>query len=352
MKKFKTQISAEVVGDSITAYGHRITSLLVTMPRIVLSELNTHRALSKNSASSRAIPHKKMVEMVKKNLFIPIAWQKAHKGMQGDDYHTGFKVKLFRFLWTFASRMAILFSGLLTRFGATKQLANRLLEPFMYHTVLITGTEWENFFALRCPSYITPVGGKDENGNDWVYRSRKDVINGHSNEFNLEKMDKFTTLDWLKLNTGQAEIHIMEVAECIWDAMNESKPRKLKTGEWHIPFENKLDDFLMTALVMSEDSADIGHHDMISYPLKWVLLAVYISTGMAARTSYTVVGTERAIDYLSLIKIHDKMLLSTPFHASPFEHAAQAAKGGTSGNFKGFKQYRKLLEETGRIKEY
>ena len=45
------------------------------MPRIILAEFNTHRLFSRNSASSRAIPFKKMVQSVLENPFIPIAWQ-------------------------------------------------------------------------------------------------------------------------------------------------------------------------------------------------------------------------------------------------------------------------------------
>ena len=86
-------ISAKVVADSINESGNRITSLVVVIPRIVLAELNTHRALSKNSASSRAIPFKKMAKMVEENPFIPIAFQKDHKGMQGTEYFTEEEIK-------------------------------------------------------------------------------------------------------------------------------------------------------------------------------------------------------------------------------------------------------------------
>ena len=79
-------ISAIVVGDSKTKHGHCITSLMVTFPRIILAELNTHRILSKNSASSRAIPFLTMLKSVMTNSFIPIAWQKNHSGMQGTEY--------------------------------------------------------------------------------------------------------------------------------------------------------------------------------------------------------------------------------------------------------------------------
>ena len=69
-------IKAEIVADSLSPQGDRLTSVLVTMPRIILSEMNTHRMLSKNTSSSRAIPFHKMVEAVETNPFIPIAWQK------------------------------------------------------------------------------------------------------------------------------------------------------------------------------------------------------------------------------------------------------------------------------------
>ena len=69
-------IKAEVVADSLSPQGDRLTSLLITFPRIILAEVNTHRMLSKNTSSSRAIPFNKMVEVVQNNPFIPIAWQK------------------------------------------------------------------------------------------------------------------------------------------------------------------------------------------------------------------------------------------------------------------------------------
>ena len=79
-------IQARILADSISERGDRITTYLLTFPRIILAEFNTHRAFSRNSASSRAIPFKKMVESVQTNPFIPIAWQKDHKGMQGTEY--------------------------------------------------------------------------------------------------------------------------------------------------------------------------------------------------------------------------------------------------------------------------
>jgi thymidylate synthase ThyX len=81
-------IQAKIVADSLNPQGDRLTTFIVTFPRIILAEFNTHRMFSRNSASSRAIPFDKMVKSVQENPFIPIVWQKDHKGMQGKEYLT------------------------------------------------------------------------------------------------------------------------------------------------------------------------------------------------------------------------------------------------------------------------
>ena len=81
-------IKAEIVAHSLSPQGDELISVLATFPRIILAEVNTHRMLSKNTSSSRAIPLKKMVEAIKNDPFIPIAWQKEHIGMQGYEYFT------------------------------------------------------------------------------------------------------------------------------------------------------------------------------------------------------------------------------------------------------------------------
>ena len=81
-------IKAEIVAHSLSPQGDELISILCTFPRIILAEVNTHRMLSKNTSSSRAIPFHKMVEAIENNPFIPIAWQKEHKGMQGSEYIT------------------------------------------------------------------------------------------------------------------------------------------------------------------------------------------------------------------------------------------------------------------------
>ncbi len=147
------KIQAQVVADSLSPQGNRLTTMLITFPRIILSELNTHRMLSKNSASSRAIPTHKLLKMVEENPFIPIAWQKEHKGMQGTEYLSEAESRACKYEWLATRDETTIQVKKLLEIGCTKQIANRLLEPFMWHTVLITATEFSNFFALRLPCY-------------------------------------------------------------------------------------------------------------------------------------------------------------------------------------------------------
>ncbi len=347
----KTEISAVVVGDSLNEFGDRITTFEVVFPRDKLSELNTHRMLTKNSASSRAIPFKRLLKMVKDNPYIPVAWQKDHPGMQGTEYFTDQKVidRLVKAHLNGRDR-AIQTALEVNAAGGdrevTKGIINRYLEPFMWHKVLITGTELENFFHLRCPQYrIQCMGGEVR-----YYRSRKDTIK--SAEFDID-FDTDNILNWLNVNTSFADIHISFLAEAMWDAYNESTPRQLRAGEWHIPYENRMDYWKVNNIVTKN-----GTIDFFDEPIEEMnRIKVKISTGMCARTSYTVVGDEKEVSYETLIGIHDKMIASNPLHASPFEHCSiamnkdQRYEGkavdnkfiGWSGNFKGFTQYRKMI---------
>ena len=289
-------IKAEIIADSINPMGNRITTYILTFPRFILAELNTHRVFSKNSASSRAIPFEKMVKMVETNPFIPIAWQKSHKGMQGTEYiKSSSEIREREQLWIAAKDRAVELATKLYSADVTKQLCNRLLEPFMWHTVILTGTEFDNFFELRSPCYY--ISGK-------CYKSKKDAINE-----NPEAKD-FSKTTWLKLNEGQSEIHMMALAEAMWDAMNESTPKELKEGEWHIPFGDKFDKDRLSDL---EDS--INHQDQN----KWEL-PIKIATARCARVSY--LNFEGKDDYEADIKLFNR--LKDLNHWSPFEHCARA----------------------------
>jgi hypothetical protein len=395
-----TQINAKIIADSKNEYGNRITTMVVTFPRYILAELNTHRMLSKNSASSRAIPTKKMLKSVMNNPFIPIAWQKDHAGMQGTEYFSNEEkfhvldikdimldrlrkiydgedvdpeiMEMFeRILLQFTEAMTLNQFWLKVRdkaveavilfycFGVTKQIVNRMLEPFANHTVIITATELENFFALRCPKYtLNDYNEQDELVETQVFRNRKTIIekfpNWYIKEDDSKRFGKFpkdlSEIEWLILNTGQADIHMMALAEAMWDAYNESTPKELKAGEWHKPFGDTFEKTTLANLVRNNLCKD-GEEASLK-----------IATARCARISYTVVGDEgKEANYENDIKLHDR--LSASGHWSPFEHCAKAMEteecnarlfhpeyngahtknDGWIGNFKGFVQYRKMF---------
>lgn len=254
---------SHIVADSINSFGNRITTFLITFPRYILAEFNTHRMFSRNSASSRAIPFKKMVKAVQDHPFIPSEWMKDHPGMQGNEYLNESDSHWSAETWTTARDKAIEQATLLNqKYGVTKQMANRLLEPYMWHTCLVTSTEWENFFALR---------------------AHKD-----------------------------ADINIQTIAFMMLSDYNNSSPVKLQPGEWHIPFRDKMPEF---------DYSDVLNTATGLYGFT-LNDAIKISTAVCARTSYTIIGEDtKAPDFGVDIRLHDKLAQSG--HWSPFEHIAK-----------------------------
>lgn len=386
------KIIATVVADTLSPQGHRLTTLQITFPRIILAEAKTHRILSqdndeiiiqekdislnaarelsKNSASSRAIPSHKMIAAVTDNPFIPIAWQKEHKGMQGTEYFEAVvDIGSRNTVWLAGRDWALEEASMLNGLGVTKQLCNRPLETYMWHTCLISGTEWENFFELRCPQYVVHDMAKG----DVLYRSRKDLLKSLEGFPHIqEEVASRSEVQWLQGNKGQAEIHMMALAEAIWDAMNESGPTLRYAGQWHIPFRGKIDGNLVDETIEQGKIFAPGEYNTI-----FDVNMIKIATAMAARTSYTIMGDEKEISYERLIAIHDTMAKAKPFHASPFEHCARVmtdqeytinVKGivphiihldssgnalenqidkdslGWCRNFRGFIQYRHILE--------
>lgn len=148
--------NARILLDSATPDGHRLTTFIVTYPRFVHAELMTHRVLSRNAASSRAIPVTKMINKVKNDPAMPVWYGKNQPGMQANeelDEETKEKVKD---KITQAKEVLVGLTQELVELGLHKQSANRYLEPFMYITVIISATEWKNFFKLRCHKDAQP----------------------------------------------------------------------------------------------------------------------------------------------------------------------------------------------------
>jgi hypothetical protein len=265
--------------------------MVVTIYRGTLAEFNTHRDLSRNSASSRAIPTRKMIRALVEDPFIPSEFGTAQGGMNAGPPLTGKKLDTALGIWGDAALTQIWAALSLTTsptyvqrewdkwvleqndsfeefvfdvvaridnpkhsihklkspLWATKGLTNRLLEPFMWHTIIVTATEWENFFNLRT----------DEN----------------------------------------AQLEIRIIAKMMEEAYEASTPHLLKEGEWHLPF--------------------IQEHEK-TWARKNPLLAVKAVTARCARVSY-LTHDKKIIDLEADYKLSDS--LAKNGHMSPFEHA-------------------------------
>jgi hypothetical protein len=270
--------SVKILADSLAPCGQRLTTMEWTYPRPIHSEIMTHRMLSKNSASSRAIPPEKLIERILDDPWVPEYIGANQKGMAPGEELTGEARAAAVNTWLGARDVAIVHARELIRLKVHKGVVNRLLEPWMWITIIISGTEWPNLFALR-----------------------------------LDKM---------------AEPHFQHVARMAWAAMDASTPRKLAAGEWHLPLVTKEDISLVTDHVAGRVGqfglAEIGItgdipkrvEDLAKETLKKV------SVGRCARVSYLTHDGRR--DVKEDVALHDKLVVQSPLHASPAEHVAMA----------------------------
>ena len=182
----KCGIKSKVICDSVNDKGSRMTTLEIEYPRFILSELNTHRMLSKNSASSRAIPTKDMYQQLLHHGAEPVQWGKNQSGMQAHQNLDGELLEEARQVWMNAKDSALVYHQQLTEIGVHKQITNRITEPWMMMKTVISGTEWANLFYLR--------------------------------------------------DHHQAQPEFKELAYCMHESMKRSTPQELLPGEWHLPY--------------------------------------------------------------------------------------------------------------------
>ncbi|RVT75655.1 hypothetical protein EM858_14510 [Agrobacterium sp. CNPSo 2736] len=318
-----TTISAKTIlrSRNVSAPNKVLSTLLLRYPRFIHSEFMTHRVFSRNAASSRAIPVKKMIDDILADTAMPIHWGAAQKGMQADqecdamvniwlpiaERQTRASLVSRENAWLSARDHAIEVALEFNSAGYHKQVINRLLEPFLHITVLVSSTEWDNFLELR---------------------DHKD-----------------------------AEPHIQmlarEIRKCLED---ESAVQTLEPGQWHLPFVSEWEKSEIvkeaTGTTWQEPWGDAERLSLIK-----------LSVARCASTSYkTTDGFDMTLE--RAVAIYDK-LHSKPFHASPFEHVAQAddfedlayhferpafktaacwKHSEEHGNFVGFRQLRRQLE--------
>jgi thymidylate synthase ThyX len=140
-------IEAKVIEDSVSPHDIRLTTLQLRFPRFILPEFNTHRVFSRNASSSRAIPVAKMIEQVRTDPAMPIHWGLNQPGMQAKEEQADWATCVSN--WRFAANVAADRAEALNALGLHKQVVNRILEPFLHISVVVTATEWTNFFQLR-----------------------------------------------------------------------------------------------------------------------------------------------------------------------------------------------------------
>ena len=252
-------ISVKIVADSISPQGIRLTTYELEYPRYIHPEIMTHRVFSRNAQSSRAVPVKKALEMESVN---PIVWGKNQAGMSSQEELEGNSLSAAKSLWEEAVSVAKIFSQRLADVGLHKQWANRMTEWFSPIKVVITATEWENFF-------------------------------------------------WLRDDPEAAQPEIVELARRMKKAMDESIPQKLNPGEWHLPYIIvSRDQYLGKVGYYSQESDGWYVHDLET--------AKKISASCCAQVSY------RRLDasFDKALEIYNKLFSGAKPHLSPVEHQA------------------------------
>lgn len=177
---------AKILADSISEAGVRLTTFQLRYPRMIHAELMTHRVFSRNASSSRAIPVAKMIEDIRQDPAMPVYWGSNKPGMQAGEELTGQDLEDAKAEHLAGMEDAIARAQRQIARGLHKQIANRTLEPWGHINVVVTATDYENFFILRCHE------------------------------------------------TAQPEIKV--VADMMRGRMATSEPQLLKEGEWHLPY--------------------------------------------------------------------------------------------------------------------
>lgn len=257
-------ISAKVIADSVSMEDVRLTTMELVYPRFIHAELMTHRVFSRNASSSRAIPVKRMLQMIRENPAVPFSWRMNQPGMQGYEHASIEVATQGQALWLEAMENAISTAEKLDALGLHKQIVNRVTEPFAHIKVVLTSVYWENWNHLRNSHYADPT--------------------------------------------------IEALAIAIWEAREASEPDQLTHGEWHLPYVTleEYEQYYQTALLFN--GPDIADYVATEVAKK-------VSTARCARVSYNNFDGKRA-PIEKEFDLYDKLVGSHPRHASPAEHQA------------------------------
>lgn len=296
-------ITAKIIADSISPSGIRLTTFELEYPRFIHAEVRTHRMFSSNAQSSRAVPVGRSLEQA---IISPVTWGKNKSGMSSDESLSKDQINIVAYYWNAAARACQDFAERMAKEGLHKQWANRCLEWFSPIKVVVTATEWDNFF-------------------------------------------------WLRIDPEAAQPEIVELATKMKNAMDESKPQPLQPGEWHLPYiEIGIDDQAAIQYYVNDPESEYATHTgKVEIDLE---TAKKISASCCAQVSYRKLDTsiEKAL------AIYEKLFSGSKPHLSPVEHlatpfdysvegfpygATHMTKGGDyySGNLRGWCQCRQVL---------
>lgn len=270
--KSNGQMQVEVILASISPDNVPLYTIRLRYPRVIHSEIMTHRVFSRNARSSRAVPVKTMLNEVRNTPYVPWHWGQNQSGMQAEEecnttvsvlqqqYDSTFSKELISRseAWLEAADTATNIAEAFMNAGYHKQNPNRLLEPFAYIDTLITATEWENFLWLR--------------------------------------------------DHHAAEPHLQDLAQMVGLALNECKLIQLKPGEWHTPYITDEDREHALTLFDHINSVD---------EIQWLNA---ISAARCARISYKPFDGDAS--YEKEISRYQQLIESDRVHASPVEHQA------------------------------
>lgn len=298
------QATAVIIADSSSERNKRITTFQLRYWRPIHSELMTHRVFSRNAGSSRARPSQTIINQVRDQPWGPIHWGKNEPGMQANAELEGKELAEAKHLWGMAAVNAANIAQMMVERNVHKQIVNRVLEPFTYIDVVLTATDFNNWWALR--------------------------------------------------DHPDAQPEIQELARLMKAAFNESKSKYVACGDWHLPYIQEEDwDLAVKHLQINRITRDMPSK------LEVINLLRKISTARCARVSYK--AFDGTTDFNKDVELFDRLLSSKPLHASPAEHQATPDKKSLTivdeceewvwnnpqfhGNFNGWCQHRKMLPD-------
>ena len=193
---------AKILKDSISPAGVRLVTWELIYPRFVHAELMTHRVFARNSASSRAVPTNKMLERIKNDPVLPKYWGKNQSGMQANEELPKDDIELTKREWLELRDITMSYVERWLERGLHKQIANRPLETWMFITVIVTATEWDNWYGQRTADEAQPELR-------WVAREMFDIQHEH----------KPNVVDYGKWHTPLLEYDEIKVLnDSGWDA--------------------------------------------------------------------------------------------------------------------------------------